>query len=223
MEITPKIIRSHKRRTLSISVNSDAVLVARAPLFMSDIKILKFLTEHTAWIEKAVMERQKVNAEIPKKQFIHGEEFLYLGVSYPLKVVSELKRPLEFDNGFFLHLHHQERGKLIFERWYKTEAKKIFLGRIDFYAKIMGVKFCGLKVTNPIRQWGCCNSKDSISLNWKLIMAPLHVLDYVVIHELAHIIHKNHSKRFWAKVGKFDPEYKSNKLWLKNKGHILNI
>jgi predicted metal-dependent hydrolase len=108
-------------------------------------------------------------------------------------------------------------------QWYQKEALEIFFDRIRVYSEITGWKCNKLQLSNAKKQWGVCDNNNNIKLNWRLIMAPLTIIDYVVIHELAHTVEPNHSKRFWEKVAGIMPDYKIKRQWLKDNSKYLNI
>jgi len=95
--------------------------------------------------------------------------------------------------------------------------------RVNFYSRITGWKFKSVSITKAESRWGSCGPNNSINFSRRLIMAPIDVIDYVVVHELAHIAEKNHSKKFWDKVEAILPDYKEKRKWLKEKGHNLKI
>lgn len=113
--------------------------------------------------------------------------------------------------------------KAILEENYKKMAKDILKKRLDYYCEIMGVEYTALSVRNQKTRWGSCSSKRSISLNYKLIFAPMSVMDYVIVHELCHLLEMNHSKAFWNQVERVLPDYKVAKKWLRENGHTFYL
>lgn len=111
--------------------------------------------------------------------------------------------------------------KSLLENWYQKKAEIWIPKRIAYYEKIIGVKCNKLSLRNTKTRWGSCSSERNVMINWKLIMAPEDVLDYVVCHELCHILEMNHSKAFWARVEQHMPDWKEKKEWLKENGHLL--
>lgn len=222
-----KIIRS-RRRTIELQINSDSSLIVRAPLRVSERYINKLVYKKRLWISKKqeFMLRQKQLTK--QKEFISGESFLYLGNTYKLQIVDNSKLPLlplslESSTGtFFLSRTHLDKAKELFMLWYKEQAKQKITERVDFYCSQTGLKYNKVRITDAGSRWGSCGSKNSLNFNWRLIMAPPGVLDYVVVHEVAHITEKNHSKRFWLKVETIFPDYKIHRKWLKeNKCQLL--
>ena len=104
---------------------------------------------------------------------------------------------------------------------YIRKAKETITKRVSYFARLMGVSYRNITIREQKTRWGSCSSEKNLNFNWKLILAPPEVLDYVVVHELCHLKEMNHSKAFWDEVGKVMPEYETYKLWLKENGWRL--
>ena len=217
-----QIIRS-KRRTLTIEIDKNANVIVRAPLRMSQANIAEFLQEKEKWILRTRQNMQTKYAHIKPKQYTHGEKFLYLGRQYPLLINSSLKKPLCFTDYFELSHAHQTNANQHFERWYKKQAREIINERANYYAMQAKLDYNKIRITSAKQRWGSCSPHNDLSFAWRLVMAPLTSIDYVVVHELAHTIHKNHGKRFWNKVAKILPDYKPAQRWLHDNGHLLQL
>lgn len=215
-----KIVRS-RRRSLALIVTPQAELVVRAPLIMPRIVINNFIRRKINWIKRKIEAAQLQNQGFKPKQFVNGEDFLYLGKTYRLKIVESkniaISDFLEFPRKFLT----QPKENLT--EWYKLEAKERFLESAERYAQIMGLKYSKLKVSSAQKRWGSCTASNTLNLSWRLILAPQEIIDYVVVHELAHIQEKNHSCRFWNKVAAILPDYRLRKKWLRSNEHSLNI
>jgi predicted metal-dependent hydrolase len=216
-----QIIRS-KRKTLALIIKNDGVLIVRAPMRTSDQRIKEFVEEHRSWIEKKQTEIKSIVLLSPK-QYIPGEMFLFLGESYPLEIVENQEKALVLNGSFKLAEKAVNRAETVFARWYRKQAKEILKERVDLYASQYSFQYQGIKITSAKTRWGSCNSKGSLSFSWRLIMAPLEQVDYVVVHELVHTIHHNHSKRFWNRVEKVMPDFKESKKWLRKNGPQLML
>jgi len=211
-----QIIRS-KRKTLSLQINSNAELIVRAPNRLSVKKIEQFIDEKFNWIEK---KSTSIDAKKPQKHsYIEAEKFLYLGIEYPLNVNTSHTKGLSF-NGKMFSLN--VGGKQEFLAWYKTAFKNVALPRLDYYADLYQLNYQQVRLKTQKTLWGSCSSVNNINLNYLLIMAPMSVIDYVIVHELAHTKIKNHSKDFWQLVESILPKYKASKSWLKNNGYKLH-
>jgi hypothetical protein len=215
-----KIIRTD-RKTIAIQITGDGKLIVRAPLKVSDEAIMKLVLRSRNWIErklKEVLSRPRAG----KKEFVNGESFLYLGRSYKLYIVENQEEPLKFENGFFLSKKFLHCAREVFIAWYKEAALEKISQRVEFYAKIAGLKYGRIRITDARTRWGSC-SGNNLRFSWRLIMAPLSVIDYVVVHELVHIEEKNHSKSFWRKVKVLMPDYEKHHQWLKENGQLLKL
>ena len=219
-----KIIRS-KRRTISLQLCDDATLIVKAPLRVKNNIIHQVILKHHKWLERKKKEILSRNIKFIEKQFVNGEKYFYLGKLYPLKVVqnNEMECPLILSNGYFYLQKDISDAKSAFIIWYKKAAREKILERVDWYSGKTGLLYNRVKISNAQKQWGSCTNIGNLSFSWRLIMAPLSVVDYVVIHELVHLIEKNHSKSFWDKVQFFMPDYKMQKNWLKKNGYLLNL
>ncbi len=212
-----QIIRS-KRKTLSLQINQDAELIIRAPQRLSQKDIQAFVVEKSKWVER---KQQQVKSHISEKyQFKTGETFLYLGNTYPLTISSE-KNDLSFNGEVFKLNTHCADASTAFSKWYKQKFKEIALPRIDYFANRHNLKFHDVRLKSQKTLWGSCSSNNNLNFNYLLMMAPMSVIDYVIVHELSHTIHKNHSSDFWELVESIQPEYKLAKKWLKDNGHKL--
>ena len=218
--MTPhQIIRSN-RKTLSLSINENADLVVRAPHRLSDNEIQKFISEKSDWIDKK-QRLVKAHLEDSENQ-LSSDQCLYLGSLYPLKIDNNNVKPISFNGDMFTTANvNRERINLLLKSWYKKRFIEVALPRLSYFSDKHKLKFNQVRVKKQKTLWGSCSSKNNINLNYLLIMAPMKVIDYVIVHELVHTIHKNHSAKFWQKVETIMPNYKDARYWLKENGHQL--
>lgn len=217
-----KLIRS-KRRTISLEISHNADLIVRAPMRASLREIETIVAEKSAWIIRQQKLAEQRGREAPPKQFVAGENFLYLGELYPLRISNVQKKPLVFNLGFELRQDATLKAKKIFIAWYRQQAREILTQRALHFAAIMQINFQKIRISSAKTNWGSCGRNGTLSFSWRLILAPLPVIDYVVAHELAHLRHFNHSKSFWNTVAKMVPDYELHRRWLNNYGHQLSI
>ena len=217
--ITPQIIRSN-RRTLSLSINENADLIVRAPHRVSYDEIQKFISEKSAWIDnqqKLIKARLRDNLN-----YNSGNQCLYLGSLYPVKIDNNSIKPISFNGQMFtITKDNRETISLLMKSWYKKRFLEIALPRLSYFSDKYNLKVNQVRVKEQKTLWGSCSSKNNINLNYLLIMAPMKVIDYVIVHELVHTIHKNHSAKFWQKVETIMPNYKDSRYWLKKNGYKL--
>lgn len=215
-----KLIRSH-RKTIGLQITNDARLIVRAPHFASEDFIYKLIQRKESWIKtKQDYFKQRQNKTFVRK-FVPGEEFLFLGRSYPLVVVEDLPKAVVLDNSLMISSVVLSNAKDHLECWYKAQALEYITQKVEYYAQMTGLKYQSIRINSATTRWGSCGYKDTLNFTWRLIMAPQRVVDYVVIHELMHLKQKNHSRKFWAEVVKMMPDYKQDEHWLKKNGHLL--
>ena len=218
-----EIIRS-KRKTFSLEIKSNGSLIVRVPKRASIKTIQEIVNKKRSWIikkQKAVKGRHKKRET---KKFVEGEQFFYLGKPYKLCIIDITDKPLYFnDKCFLLSGNYAEYGKEIFIRWYKIQAYSIISERVKYYSSVTGLKYRKIRITNAQRRWGSCSPKNNINFPWRLVMTPPEIIDYVVVHELAHIAEKNHSRKFWKKVENILPDYKKRKTWLREHNHLFTL
>ena len=216
--MTPsKIIRS-KRRTLSISINDNAELIVRAPHKLSINKIHDFINEKEKWISN---QKKRVINRISDSS-LDKDMALYLGSLYPIKISQSHSKKLTFNGEEFLvNTGDPELIHSSIKKWYKNKFKEVAIPRLTYFANKYNLSVNQIRIKEQKTMWGSCSSRNNINLNYLLIMAPMNVIDYVIIHELAHTIYKNHSSNFWRTVESMMPSFKEAKTWLKDYGHKL--
>jgi len=219
-----KIIRS-KRKTLALQIEPDSKLIVRAPQMVSEEVIFRFVDKKRSWI----LDKQRVALEVYRpqirKEFINGEGFLYLGEIYKLFLVDDDDEPLLF-NGHEFKLSGQFtfKAKELFTAWYKREAYDVITKRVARYADMAELSnYRKISITDAKNRWGSCGHKGTLNFSWRLIMAPIKIVDYVVTHELAHLRERHHSQRFWNVVRSVMPDYKQHREWLRDNHRLLNI
>jgi len=220
--VIDKIIRS-SRRTLCVEVYPHGELVVRAPKRATQLDIQSFIAKRMRWITKTLQLFKTYSPPPVAKNFVEGDKFLWLGQEYSLQISSEANASFIFEQGFVLSSRAAPKAKEVMERWYKTEAYVIFQERAAYYAHLLAVNYRKIRVSDAKKRWGSCSVAGNISFSWRLVMAPLPVIDYVVVHELAHLIEMNHSPRFWKLVASIMPEYAEHKKWLKMHGDTLTF
>ena len=218
--MTPhQIIRSN-RKTLSLSINENSDLVVRAPHRVSDDEIQKFISEKSDWIDK---KQRLIKAHLKDSENqLSNDQCLYLGSLYQLKIDNNNVEPISFNGDMFTIANvNREEISLPLKSWYKKRFIEVALPRLSYFSEKHKLKVNQVRVKEQKTLWGSCSSKNNINLNYLLIMAPMKVIDYVIVHELVHTIHKNHSAKFWQKVETIMPNYKDARYWLKENGYKL--
>jgi len=152
-----------------------------------------------------------------------NRQYLYLGKSYELGIRQNKNSLVELEDKIYIASSNEKFIKTYLESWYKQQARKVIVERVYKFSNFSGLKFNSINLSSATTRWGSCSSDKNLNFNWKLIMAPLEVIDYVVSHEIAHLAELNHSKDFWEKVRKMFPIYREYRTWLKRHGHKLAI
>ena len=216
--MTPHKIIKSKRRTLSLSINENAELIVRAPNQISNKRIEEFIIEKSKWINKNKNLMQSRINEMNDSD----SDYLFLGNIYPLIKVYENPNKIDFNGTEFItSIENQDKFKSSLKSWYKIKFKEIAIPRLNYFSDKYNLKINQVRFKNQKTLWGSCSSKNNINLNYLLVMAPMLVIDYVIIHELVHTVHKNHSENFWNAVEAIMPDYKKAKKWLNKNGYKL--
>lgn len=215
--IVDQIIRA-KRRTIALVIEPDGRIIVRAPRYVSKAEIFTFVHEKQNWLKKKLTE---INArQQPKKIFTLDETHYFLGRAYSLQITEAQ----EIHLGDFLYVPQKFLTNLqdYLLTWYKKQARYFILQRVNFYSQLLlHASYRIVRITNARTSWGSCSPNGNLAFSWRLMMAPLDVIDYVVIHELCHLEHHNHSKKFWDKVAYYMPDYKKWRDWLKEHQALL--
>lgn len=212
-----KLVRS-KRRSIALIITDNGELEVRAPL-KAAIKIIEdFINAKLSWITK----KQELIIKKPKvqsKSYIDGEEFLYEGSVYKLQYGD--CSYINIDEYLHVPKNFSFQTKNSLTYWYQAQALAKITERIKYYTDLTKLRYSTIKLTNAQRIWGSCTHDGVLRVNWRLIMAPAEILDYVVVHEIVHLDEHNHSKHFWRKVEMILPDYKKRRAWLKQNSDIL--
>jgi predicted metal-dependent hydrolase len=213
-----------RRKTIALIVQRDGSLVVRAPLRASQAQVDRLVTDNDAWIRARQAQVKAAYPPQPPHKFLPGESFWYLGKQYGLEITAaQAAPPLTLADSFQLSQQAQPRAAQVFEGWYRQQAARVLAERVEFYAKRHAFSYQRLRISAARSRWGSCSAHGVLSFAWRLVMAPEPVIDYVVIHELAHLRVRNHSKTFWAQVAQIMPDYKQKVAWLKANGSKLTL
>jgi predicted metal-dependent hydrolase len=213
-ELPEFTIKKGNRRTVTIQIQPDGVIVVKAPRFTPDFLIRQFVRQHQDWIRK---HRQQVSvvSKLGKRTYQDGEGFLYLGKQYVLKYGQY--KSVDFRESYVCFPEYLKfRAKKELTEWYERQARTIITERVQANAQKMSVTYTDIYFSDTKSKWGSCSQDNRLQFNVRLIMAPLLVINYVVIHELVHTIEKNHSRAFWRKVALYTPSYRQQIKWLKD-------
>lgn len=223
MELAYTIKRSKKRRKLTITVERDRSVVIHAPAGTEDETIQRVVESKRQWIYEKVRHQQKYKnlPHPPGKELVNGESALYLGRLYRIEIVDSGLEEIRFNQRFTIpsSLANGKRGAL--REWYISRANQKILPRVKQQAHQLGVEYRRAKIVDNRYRWGSCTVKDNVNFNWRLIKAPMFVIDYVIVHELAHLIEANHTPRFWNIIRAQIPKMEKARTWLSENGQVL--
>jgi predicted metal-dependent hydrolase len=217
-----QIIRSN-RKSFSLEVKVGGQLVVRAPKQATDKDVRAVLNRKAEWIDRTRVKLKRKYPNFQPKTFTPGEKFWYLGQQYPLKLTNRQHPLLELDSAFHLARSAQDRAREVFIEWYREETRRITADLIQQYSQSHRFNPNRVRITSAMTRWGSCSGKNNLNFTYRLSMAPLSVIDYVVVHELVHLKVRNHSPDFWNVLAAIMPDYKEKRDWLKRHGALLSL
>lgn len=220
--VVNRLIRS-RRKTVSLVIGEGAELIVRAPMRMSMRDIEAVIREKGQWIRKNQELMRRRGAAKPARFYAEGEPFLWMGRNLRISI-SPVEPCVRRDDGLLLVPDEpMEQRCLLVTQWYIGEARRHLTERVRIWSALMGLECDHLTITLANRRWGSCNSHANLSFTARLVMAPAEVIDYVVVHELAHVAHKNHGAAFWELVAAQMPDYNLHRRWLAEHAHGMVI
>lgn len=223
------------QKRLGVSVYPNGRIRVSSNKSLSQKEILKFLMSQKDWLDRSMAQAEEYRKAYPLKSFCSGESYPYLGSDYKLRIEQGGHKKLRFEQDHIVFTSPVAEEKFsddlrlryfkAFKKAYRSVAEQIMGQRIQFYSQQMGLYPTAVQFRGQKTIWGSCSPENKISLNFKLIVAPIQVVDYVLIHELAHIQHKNHSRAFWSLVEKYTDHRHFSRDWLREhqfKADFLN-
>lgn len=219
-----KVTRTSRLKTAAIKVIEGEIQVI-VPQDLSAIRIESLVRSKTSWIRKRLQEQAARKPGKPK-EYVSGEAFSYLGKNYRLKLLKGDDQGVKLRGGRFvveisdsIKAHDKKRfvQKQIIS-WYGEHSLPRLRQKVERYAPLLGVSPRSINIRQYKARWGGCSAKGDITFNWRIIMAPHRIIDYVVVHELCHLKHHNHSPAFWKCVEQVLPDYAESRAWLKLNG-----
>jgi hypothetical protein len=222
MELAYTIKRSPNRKKLSIIVERDRSVVVHAPETTTEEKIRAIVESKRNWIYEKIRHTQKYSlTHPPGKELVNGESALYLGRQYQIELVQNDSEEIRFEQRILIPVRLSSERKQVLRKWYIERAKEIIPPRARKFSRNLGVSFAVARIVDTRYRWGSCTLKNNINFNWRLIKAPMYVVDYVIIHELTHLLEANHTPRFWNIVRAQLSKVEKAKQWLLENGQIL--
>lgn len=217
------------RKSMEIAVEPPNVVTVIAPIGTSEEKIVEKVKSKASWIIQKIYSYKHMHYEPINREFVNGESFMYLGRNYSLQIELDLnikKSEVKLYRGKFIGIapnKNEEDIRNAMELWYRNRAMAVIADRIKYYQKFFNIVPTDVKVKEQKKRWGSCTSKNELLFNWRCIMAKSNSLDYIVVHEMCHMYHKDHSKEFWELIASVLPDYEVRKEWLKNYGVRMDL
>jgi predicted metal-dependent hydrolase len=221
------VIRSPRRRTVELQVREGEAFV-RAPARISPQKLRDELCKSGKWLEDKLAIARTQPRPV-RRRFVSGEAIPFLGRELILEIRQAPRGGVSLSDDLLIvrmsgRVRYSEKyiHRTLVD-WISTRAQEHLGDRADYFASLMGVEWKGVKIKSFKTLWGSCSQTGELAFNWRIMMAPAGVADYVVVHELAHRLEFNHSQKFWKHVGSVMPEYKERREWLHHNAALLNL
>lgn len=216
-------IKYSNRKTMAIEVKPGSKVIVRVPKGTRMSTIDQFVQEKSTWISQAKARMVQISAGEVKQDYHDGAQVLYLGRYWKLSHVSKVRNGLSFSNekGFLLQKDRLNIAIELLKEFYREETRRLATDFIDQYVARWGLSVRSVRITSAKSRWGSCSGKNGLNFSYRLAMLPPEAFEYVVVHELAHTRHHNHSAAFWNFLAEMLPDYQQRRLWLKKNGRNL--
>ena len=219
-----EIKRSNRTKTLSINIERDGSVNVIVPDNLEESKIIDIIKSKEYEIHKQITKNRELNKERIDRRFVPGQSFLYLGKSYNLQIVNNQAEPLILFNGkFLLSSNSIEKAEEVFVNFYKKQGKAILDNRINYFKEFIKEKPNKIRIVDLKNRWASCTPLGNLNFHWKCFMASPSVLDYLIVHELVHLKHLNHSRQFWDDLSIIIPDFKTHEEWLRKNGVKMTL
>lgn len=218
-------IKRSKRKTISIRIRAVDQLEIIAPLYCSDQDVEAAILRKERWIHRQFAKLEALAANPVNTEIAEGISVLYLGDRYKLRIFSGIKaRILLAEEELLIELPaaSNKTPEELLRKWYIDAAKRLLTEKTLFWSTKIGVAVNKLSLRDQKTRWGSCSPNGNINYNWRIIMAPPPIVDYLIVHELCHLRFPNHSAAYWNFVASFLPDYKNRRNWLKVNGNLLS-
>lgn len=228
LDIEFTLIRSD-RKTADIVIERSGDVIVRAPNGVDDEKVREAVANRALWVHRSLAEWEDLNSSRRHRPLVQGQGFAYLGRSYRLKFIEDSETPLRLKNGRwelseeFVAREGEAAARKAFRDFYANKGMLIFSECVRQFAPRVGVKPGVIAVKELGYHWASCGRGGALNFHWKTLMAPQTVIDYIVVHELCHLRHRDHSDAFWNEVDKVIPQYQERKEWLRKHGASLDL
>lgn len=220
------MLKRSNRKTASIYIERDGQVSILVPKRLTTKQVEELIENKRKWIYTHLAEWRDLNSTRVRREYVNGEGFLYLGRTYRLKLIDDQDIPLKLKDGYFCLRTDNgtvQDADTAFKEFYREKGKKRIGDRVMYFQTKMGVQPKAVRIIELKNRWASCSAKGNLNFHWKCMMAPPTVFDYIVAHELAHMIHPNHIEAFWNEVDKVMPDYRERKEWLRVNGAGMGL
>lgn len=217
---------SAKRRTVGITVERSGQLIIASPPEVPLETLEKIVADKRLWIYSKLLKKESLNPSVLVKEYVSGEGFYYLGRSYRLKLIEELKgKPLLrlYQSRFELQRQAQVQGREHFIEWYRLHLQPILVSQVANFANRVVASPHSVQVRDLGYRWGACGHKGDLYFHWRVAMLPLEMIEYVVVHELVHLLEPHHTHAFWGRVERILLDFSDRKQWLAENGVTYDL
>lgn len=228
----PYTIQRSRRRSIAAAISPDLSLVVKAPYFIPEFLIRRFLEEKKGWIVKKLEERKTMRSQVKFAGWETGDTIHFFDTEMKIRISTSEKalapRLYRVNRSFQVILPidlspeaRRHEVKRLVHRWYRANIIEELTRRVEHHAKIMGLSFQAIRVKDVSSHWGSCSARKTLNFNYRIAMVPPELADYIIIHELAHLREMNHSPRFWAIVEQYCPDYRERRRRLKDEYAVM--
>lgn len=217
------------RKTMTIEVEPSGEVNVISPINATEEVILKKVKSKAKWIVQKQYEVKNINVNKIRREAVNGESYLYLGRAYSLQLIYDENAEninVRLMRGKFIittYTNEQDKIKLALENWYRDKALKKIKERVKYYESYFRGKVTDVRVKEQKKRWASCTKNNELLFNWRCVMSPSNILDYIVVHEMCHMQYKSHSKEFWDSVCSILNDYEYRREWLKNNGIKMDL
>ncbi|MFP4049787.1 MAG: M48 family metallopeptidase [Desulfovermiculus sp.] len=207
-----EVRRSNRRKTLGLTVDRSGELVVHAPEAATEAELYQWIEKKLLWVHRKLLQKREHSPQIHQHKPVSGENILYLGQNYRLKIVPQQDQPLQFDGQWF-YLREKDRLQVAkhFQKWFQKTGQKWLSDRVVYWEPRAGASASRIVVRDLGYRWGSCGKNKVLYFNWRLLQLPVRLVDYVLVHELVHLRENNHSKEFWQLLECAMPDWKERK------------
>jgi predicted metal-dependent hydrolase len=228
-DIEYRLLPGTPRQTTDIVIERDGCITVRPPARMTPEQVDETVFSRRLWIYRNLAEWRDLNSTRVVREWVNGESFLYLGSAYRLLLVAEQDEPVKLMDGRFCLLRSvvdaggKEAAQDAFRDFYIGRGRVRLAQRVQHYAPRVGVQPGAIQVKELGFRWASSLVGGGLHFHWKCLMAPAKIIDYIVVHELSHMHHRDHTDTFWNEVDKVMPDYRERKEWLRQRGAEMDL